>query len=146
MDNNNLFNGGQDNNGQQSYDQQNPYQQSYGQQNIYQQSYNQQNMYQQPYNGQNGYMQNGYLQNQPMYGTNELEEPMSVKEWIVTMLIMFIPFAAFVMPFVWAFGSSAKKSKSNYFKAMLIIMGIFIALYIVLLIIGIASIASLRRY
>lgn len=127
MDNNNLFNGQQDDNkGQQSYGQQGMYQQ----QNTYQQLYEQQNTYQQPY-GQ----QNIYQQNQPAYGANQLESPISVKEWIITYLIMFVPFVNLVMMFVWAFGSNTKRSKSNYFKAMLIIIGIFIVIYIILIVI-----------
>jgi uncharacterized integral membrane protein len=39
---------------------------------------------------------------------------------MVTMLIMFIPCVNIIMMFVWAFGSTTKKSKANYFKATLV--------------------------
>lgn len=47
------------------------------------------------------------------------EEPISVKEWLITALIMIIPIAGIVMLFVWAFSDKVKKSKSNYCKASL---------------------------
>lgn len=47
------------------------------------------------------------------------EEPISVKEWLITSLIMIIPIVGIVMLFVWAFGDKVKKSKSNYCKAYL---------------------------
>lgn len=53
-------------------------------------------------------------------------------DWMVTTLIMCIPCVNIIMMFVWAFGSSAKKSKSNYFKAMLVWMLIGIILSIVM--------------
>jgi len=73
--------------------------------NIYQQPMYQQQMYQ-PYPG-------------------ELEEPVSLGEWITSLLILMIPCVNIVMIFVWAFGSGTKKSKSNYFKASLIMSAIF---------------------
>lgn len=41
-------------------------------------------------------------------------------DWIITMLIMIIPIVNIVMLFVWAFGSGAQASKSNWAKAALI--------------------------
>ncbi len=63
--------------------------------------------------------------------TPTYEEPMSVKDWIITLLIMMIPIVNIVMLFVWAFSGKEKKSKSNYFKASLIMGGIVIAFSIV---------------
>lgn len=64
----------------------------------------------------------------------ELEEPVSVGEWLISMLLMCIPCVNIVLMFVWAFSSSAKKSKSNYFKAYLIWACIWIVLGIVIVI------------
>lgn len=86
--------------------------------NIYQQPMYQQQMYQ-PYPG-------------------ELEEPVSLGEWITSLLILMIPCVNIVMIFVWAFGSGTKKSKSNYFKASLIMSAIFLAIYIVIWIVILA--------
>jgi len=50
----------------------------------------------------------------------QFEEPMSVVDWLIIMLISIVPCVNIVMWFVWAFSSTEKKSKSNYFKAFLI--------------------------
>ena len=61
----------------------------------------------------------------------DAEEPMSVGDWLVTMLIMCIPCVNIVMIFVWAFGSG-NRSRANYFKATLIWAAIGIALSVIL--------------
>jgi hypothetical protein len=55
----------------------------------------------------------------------------SYKEWLLTFLILLIPFANIVMPFVWAFGGNANPSKANYFKAQLTFVCIMFVLAIV---------------
>ncbi len=64
------------------------------------------------------------LQYQYQAPKEELEEPITMGEWLITMLIMMIPCANIIMMFVWAFSSSEKKSKSNYFKAYLIFFAV----------------------
>ncbi|MGE5474306.1 MAG: hypothetical protein ACM3UU_08815 [Ignavibacteriales bacterium] len=59
-------------------------------------------------------------------------QPMSLKDWIITFLILLIPFVNLIMPFVWAFGSNVNVSKKNYFRAMLIFMAVFLVLYFIL--------------
>lgn len=125
MDNNNLFDkDNQNQNNEQGQFQQQPYQQQPYQQQPYQsqQSY-------QPYQPQQSYQQQPY---QP--GAGELEEPVSFADWMISMLIMCIPCVNIVMIFVWAFGSGTKKSKSNYFKAVLVWSLISIVLMFVLMI------------
>jgi hypothetical protein len=65
------------------------------------------------------------------YVQSNLEEPVTIKEWIITWLLLCIPIANIILPFVWAFDSSTKKSKSNFFKAYLIWMLIGIAVGII---------------
>ncbi|MCM1184425.1 MAG: hypothetical protein NC337_13720 [Roseburia sp.] len=119
MDNNNMYNqGGSENrenpinpNNQGVQGNEQPvYRQPAYQQPVYQQSYQQQSYqpYQQPY-------QQPYSQDD-----SGLEEPVSFGDWMLTKLILCIPCVGIVMMFVWAFGSSTKKSKSNYFKASLV--------------------------
>ena len=62
----------------------------------------------------------------------ELEEPVSLGEWMISMLLMCIPCVNIVLMFIWAFSSTEKKSKSNYFKAALIWMGISLVLGIIM--------------
>ncbi len=85
------------------------------QQPAYQQNYNyQQNAYQQP------------VYQQPPVHT---EPAMTVGEWMIIMLIGFIPCVNIIMLFVWAFsGDQNKVSRANYCKANLIWMLIGIVL------------------
>ena len=73
------------------------------------------------------------LQYQYREPETDLEEPISMGEWLVTMLLMLIPCVNIVLMFVWAFSSKEKKSKSNYFKAALIFAAIVLVLYIILI-------------
>lgn len=126
MDNNNMYD--QDKSGMGAEQQQPQFQQPYQQQGYYQQP-----QYQQPY--QQPVQQNFYQQ---PYDSG-LEEPVGIGEWLVTMLILMIPCVNIVMIFVWAFSSGTKKSKSNYFKASLIMALIAIALWIIVAVIAIAA-------
>ena len=113
MDNNNLSNNENQN----------------GEQGQFQQPYQQQ-----PYQQQQFYQQQSYQQQQPFQsGDSGLEEPVSFADWMVTMLLMFIPCVNIIMMFVWAFGSGTKQSKSNYCKAMLVWTAISIVLSIAFL-------------
>ncbi len=60
------------------------------------------------------------------------EEPMTMGEWIVSFLLLMIPCANLVLPFVWAFSKTEKKSKSNFFKAYLIMMAVLVGLYLLI--------------
>jgi len=65
---------------------------------------------------------------------NELNQtnlkPLSVGEWIVTLIITALPIIGFIMLFVWAFGSNANPNKANWAKAALVLFAIGIALSI----------------
>ena len=66
----------------------------------------------------------------------------SVKEWLITNLIMMIPLVNIVMMLVWAFGSNTNPNKANYFKAALILFAIVMAIYLVLAVVFFGSIAA----
>ncbi|WP_412848866.1 hypothetical protein [Brevibacillus sp. 179-C8.2 HS] len=55
---------------------------------------------------------------------------MSVKEWLITFLILMVPIVNLVMYFVWAFGGEGNLNRKNWAKASLLIMGIGIGLYL----------------
>ncbi|WP_337100904.1 hypothetical protein [Paenibacillus sp. YIM B09110] len=59
-----------------------------------------------PYNG-------GYNPNQ------EVSPVISVKDWLLQMLILIIPIVNIIMMFVWAFGEG-NPTKKNYYKAYLL--------------------------
>ena len=60
------------------------------------------------------------------------QKPVSIGQWMITLLLMVIPIVNIVMLFVWAFGGSAPLSKANWAKAMLIYMLIGVVLSIML--------------
>lgn len=66
---------------------------------------------------------------QPVVYYRESEEPVSVGDWLLTMIIMAIPIIGFVMLFVWAFGGG-KPSKANWAKATLIFMAAMFVLLV----------------
>ena len=70
-------------------------------------------------------MRNLYQNNNNPYN-NDLEEPVTLGEWILTMIVLAIPCVGIIMTFVWAFGGQAKRSKQNFCKATLIFMAISI--------------------
>lgn len=64
---------------------------------------------------------------------NSERAPVSVKDWIITMLITAIPMVGFIMLFVWAFSDGTHPSKKNWAKASLIFFAIIIGLYIMMI-------------
>ena len=72
-------------------------------------------------------MENETIQSNPV---NDLPQytPISVGEWVITIIIIAIPIVGFIMLFVWGFGSNTQLSKANWAKATLIMIGISIVL------------------
>ena len=66
----------------------------------------------------------------------------SVKEWLITNLILMIPLVNIVMMLVWAFSSNTNPNKANYFKASLILFAIVMAIYLVLAVVCFGSVAA----
>lgn len=58
-------------------------------------------------------------------------EPVSVKEWLITILLMIIPIVNIVLLFVWALGGNANPSKANWAKATLIWFAIVLVIYVI---------------
>ena len=58
----------------------------------------------------------------------------STGEWIVSLILCYIPLIGLIMLLVWAFGGSTSPTKANWAKAQLIIVvaifGLFIAFYL----------------
>ena len=66
----------------------------------------------------------------------------SVKEWLITNLILMIPMVNLVMMLVWAFSSNTNPNKANYFKAALILFAIVMVIYLVLAVVFFGSVAA----
>lgn len=65
---------------------------------------------------------------------NANQKPMSVKDWLVTLLLMAIPIVGIVLLFVYAFGNNENVNKQNWAKAQLIMLAIVFAIVIFCLI------------
>lgn len=72
-----------------------------------------------------------------------IREPLSVGQWVLTILIAGIPIVGLVMIFVWAFSGNTNINKANWAKATLIwiVVSIFVAI-IILSITGVAFLAN----
>ena len=85
------------------------------------------NNYGQPVNaGEPQYQQPQFQQGAPMV---ELEKPMTIGQWIGTLLLCVIPCVNIILLIVWA-ASATNKSKKRWAIATLIVALILIALYI----------------
>lgn len=82
-----------------------------------------------------------YSNPNPYYGSqpNPDEMPMTVGEWILTLILSAIPCVGFVMLLVWAFGGSGNVNRRNYARATLIMAVIVVILYFLLFLLGFAS-------
>lgn len=66
--------------------------------------------------------------------------PMSMGDWLVTMLLMIIPCVNIVLLFVWAFGDkNGNINRRNWSRANLIIMGIVLAIYLIVIVIAVIA-------
>jgi hypothetical protein len=72
--------------------------------------------------------------NEQFPGMQPSSEPLSVKEWFVTLFITYIPLVGMIMMLVWAFDSGTNINKKNFAKASLIWMLVWIAIAIVVLV------------
>jgi len=66
-------------------------------------------------------------------------------EWMVTMLLMMIPFVNMILLFVWSFSSETNPNKANWAKSQLIWMGIVIVIYVLILVIAIVAFGGISE-
>ncbi len=58
---------------------------------------------------------------------------MSVKDWVITVLLTCIPIVGIILLFVWAFGNDGNQIRQNWAKGYLIVIGILLALYLLII-------------
>ena len=63
---------------------------------------------------------------------HETAPVMTMKDWVITLLITCIPMVGFVMLFVWGFSDSANPNKKNWARAALIMLAVSTVLYFVI--------------
>ena len=89
-------------------------------------------------------MENETIQSNPVNDSPQYT-PISVGEWVITIIIIAIPIVGFIMLFVWGFGSNTQPSKANWAKATLIMIGISIVLSFLFLGLLLAIMGSLMN-
>ncbi|HLI17242.1 MAG TPA: hypothetical protein VKV22_03100 [Rhodanobacteraceae bacterium] len=62
--------------------------------------------------------------------------PVSLGDWILTLIVLAIPIVGLVMLFVWGFSSGTHPSKQNFCRASLILYAIMFALVFVFAVMG----------
>ncbi len=113
---------------------------NYQYQNI-QSSQNTNYQYQDSQNGSSQYQDNlnynigsnmGY--NQSSY-QNMDTSPMSMGDWLLTILAAMIPCAGLILYLVWAFSSTGNINRRNFCRAQLIIMAVVFVLYLIIVVV-----------
>ena len=79
---------------------------------------------------------------QPVNQQPVVDETVGVGEWMLTTLLCCIPIVNIVLMFVWSFSNNTKPSKKNWARAALIWVAIVLVLYIILIAVFGAAIAS----
>ncbi len=71
-------------------------------------------------------------------------KPVTLGDWMVTILLTAIPIVNIIMLFVWGFSSNTHPSKANWAKASLIWLAIVIVIYVVIFVVmfGVMSSSS----
>lgn len=80
------------------------------------------------------------------YTVKEDTSPMSLGDWLLTILALMIPCAGIILYFVWAFGKDVNVNRRNYCRAALIVQGAMLVLSFILMIIMFFGIAASGNY
>ena len=72
-----------------------------------------------------------------MQESNILQKPLSVGDWILTIIVLSIPFVGLIFLLYWALSSTSNVNRKNYCIALLILVAGFIALVLVLIFLGV---------
>jgi hypothetical protein len=68
---------------------------------------------------------------------NFLQKPLTVGDWILTIIVLSIPIIGFVFLLYWALSSTSNINRKNYCIALLIFALIIAALFIALMFLGV---------
>lgn len=70
---------------------------------------------------------------------NDLNKPLTVGDWIITMIILSIPLVGFIFLLYWALSSSSNVNRKNFCIAYIVIVLIFIGLFVALMFMGVLA-------
>ena len=68
----------------------------------------------------------------PIENNQEISPIMTVKDWVITLILLSIPLVNIIMIIVWAVNDTTNRNKKNFALATLIMWGIAIVLFIIL--------------
>lgn len=91
------------------------------------------------YDSQNYY---NYNSGNVMPNNTEDESAMSLGDWVVTILVMFIPCAGIIIYLIWAFGKNGNVNRRNYCRAYLLIYAVIMVIYLIIALVFGAAIAG----
>nr|WP_296265500.1 hypothetical protein [uncultured Merdimonas sp.] len=122
--------------------------------NAGQQQYTDPNAGQQQYQYQGNYYYNAgpnpnqqYQPNyQQGYEPGMDQSPLSMGEWILTILVMMIPCVGLIIYLVWAFGKNGNVNRRNYCRAYLIIYAVILVISILFVTVFGAALFSTFTY
>ncbi|MCI8885939.1 MAG: hypothetical protein HFG87_08170 [Dorea sp.] len=66
-----------------------------------------------------------------MYEPGQDTSPMTMGDWLLTLLAAMIPCVGIVLYFVWAFSKTTNVNRRNYCRAQLIMMGVVLVIYLI---------------
>lgn len=69
--------------------------------------------------------------------------PMTMGEWVVTLIIMAIPCVNIIMCFVWGFSSTGNLNRRNFCRAYLAIIAVAVVVYLLIGIVAGVSLATI---
>ncbi len=68
---------------------------------------------------------------------NFLQKPLTIGDWVLTLIVLSIPLVGFIFLLYWALSSTSNVNRKNYCIAVLIIGLIIAALFIALMFMGV---------
>jgi hypothetical protein len=72
--------------------------------------------------------------------------PLSLGQWLLTILAAWIPCAGIIIYIVWAFSGNGNVNRRNYCRASLIVAGVILLIYIIFVVIFGAAMISAFSY
>lgn len=93
---------------------------------------------------------NPFEQENQGFPTSRNDNPLSVKDWVITLILTAIPLVGLIMLLIWTFDDNSNINKKNFAKASLIVMLIMIVIsiffYITIFAAFIGTMGSLSSY
>lgn len=75
----------------------------------------------------------------PTQTLNDINKPLTVGDWLITMIILSIPLVGFIFLLYWALSSSSNVNRKNFCIAYIVIVLIFIGLFVALMFMGVMA-------